>query len=652
MLAATFSLTNCAKEIDAPVAPEAEGTPFEIIASASDTKTANDGMSTKWVPEDQINVFHALGDDTNYVDDGAFTVSDVEAGKFTGTLNGQLDPQEEYDWYVMYPYSNKFTTPGAKNSGYTYIGYSSGLNQSGYDSMASLKGSVCPLYGVLKYGGVKPVVEMQHLSSVVAINITNNTDDPLTISSASFTAPEDIVGSYYIDITKTPVEYTASSANYVYSSATVNVSNGTALAKGESAVLYAAIKPFTASAGEKLSLSVNGYSKEITLANDVTFAAGKIKTLNFSYDKEETAVPEPDGGDEVVVDFSSKGYANGVELDDVKQMPVIVSFAKGTNASNAPKYYTTGSAVRVYGGNTITVSSVIGKIVGVRFVFSTTENSENSNQITANSGALSLPSWTGSAESVTFTVSGSTGHRRIHKMEIYVDAEGEVWESVKLESPVVKCVAQTDNSLSFQWNLIDNATGYEVAFNGNTKTVNETTYILMDLDPETEYNLSVKALGDGTYYLDSETVAASGKTTAKVESGGVPTDATLSFASTANRTSQTTSKQVWAQNGITLTNDKSASTSNIGNYSNPARFYASSKITIAAPGNMSKIIFDCNSTSYATALKNSIGTISGAAVSVSDDKVTIAFTTAVESFVIAKLTAQVRMDSITVTYLK
>ena len=46
MLAAAFTLTNCAKEIDTPVQePESFGYPFEIIASTVDTKTVNDGMS-------------------------------------------------------------------------------------------------------------------------------------------------------------------------------------------------------------------------------------------------------------------------------------------------------------------------------------------------------------------------------------------------------------------------------------------------------------------------------------------------------------------------------------------------------------------------------------------------------------------------------
>ena len=293
MLAAAFTLTNCAKEIENPnEQTEAAGYPFEIVASTVDTKTVNDGMSTKWGAGDQINVFHALGESDDYKNDGAFTVSDVDGGVFTGNLVEELDVEEEYDWYVIYPYNAKVTTPGAQTAGYTYIGYRNGMNQQGYDSTASLDGTACPLYGIAKYAGVRPEITMNHLSSVVAINVTNMNEEPLTVTSASFTAPEDIVGSYYIDITKTPVDYKASGANYVSATATVNVSNGTALAQGESAVLYAAIKPFTAATGSKLVLSVNGYEKELTMTKDVTFTAGKIKTLNFGYDKPESSDPE------------------------------------------------------------------------------------------------------------------------------------------------------------------------------------------------------------------------------------------------------------------------------------------------------------------------------------------------------------------------
>ena len=334
MLAAAFTLTNCAKEITNPdQQPETAGYPFEISASVVDTKTVNDGMSTKWVAGDKINLFHAVCDGTDYKNDGAFTISNVDASKFGGSLCETLDVEEEYDWYAIYPYSDKITTPGERTSGYIYIGYSSGLNQTGYDSMASLKGSVCPLYGVAKYcaAGTTPSIDMYNLASVVAINITNATEEPLTVTTASLTAEEDLVGSYYIDITKTPVVYTPSSSDYVKNTAIVNVSGGTALAKGESAVLYLAIKPFTAATDEKLVLSVNGYEKELTMTKDVTFSAGKIKTLNFLYDKETSLEPEDPGlsgewlitGTESNKLYAASAYVSGNNLGNVVEIAIV-----------------------------------------------------------------------------------------------------------------------------------------------------------------------------------------------------------------------------------------------------------------------------------------------------------------------------------------
>ena len=124
--------------------------------------------------------------------------------------------------------------------------------------------------------------------------------------------------------------------------------------------------------------------------------------------------------------------------------------------------------------------------------------------------------------------------------------------------------------------------------------------------------------------------------------------ASLSFENEAQRTEFSTSKQVWEQNGIIFTNNK-GSGSNVANYSNPVRLYANSNLKVEFT-NMSKIVFDCNSSSYAEALNDSIGTVSGATVTVSSDKVTVVFDESVDEFTIAKLTAQVRMDSITVTY--
>jgi len=123
--------------------------------------------------------------------------------------------------------------------------------------------------------------------------------------------------------------------------------------------------------------------------------------------------------------------------------------------------------------------------------------------------------------------------------------------------------------------------------------------------------------------------------------------AKLSFADKAQRTTFTTSQQIWEQNGIKCINDKGSSTTNVGDYANPARFYAKSKLTIEAPGNITKIVVTCGSTTYANALTTS----AGAEATASGSTVTIVPTNQEStSYVIASLSAQIRIKDITVSY--
>ena len=63
--------------------------------------------------------------------------------------------------------------------------------------------------------------------------------------------------------------------------------------------------------------------------------------------------------EDITIDFSTKGYENAQEIASVEQDGITLTFDKGTN-KNGPKYYTTGTAIRCYGSNTIT-ASVSGK---------------------------------------------------------------------------------------------------------------------------------------------------------------------------------------------------------------------------------------------------------------------------------------------------
>ena len=367
MLASAFALTNCTTEMDQPVqVPSASG-PFEIIANTVDTKTANDGMSTKWVAKDSINVFHSVAGSTEYVNDNYFVVdpNDPESGRFTGNLGESLSADGVYDWYAFYPYTKQKMSPADVTNGWAYIGHSKGLNQNGYDSMAALKGSVCPLYGVAEAvaGNKLPNLTMQHLSSVVAIEVTNTTDAPLVVNTVSFSAPESIVGSYYMTFEEGVPAYKESGDSYVYSTATVNVSNGTELNNGDKAVVYVAIKPFTAEAEDDLTITVNGYEKTLTMTKDVTFHAGKIKTVKFAYDKVEEPTPEGVVKATLTFDDKAKRTEYTTQTQVWEENGVTLTNNKSASTTNVGDY---AKPARFYKSSEVVVKAPAG-IISIDF---------------------------------------------------------------------------------------------------------------------------------------------------------------------------------------------------------------------------------------------------------------------------------------------
>ena len=309
LVAITGSLFSCSKEVDEVFEPQvSEGIPFTLYASASATKTTNDGLNTNWTAGDQINVFHAVAGSTSYVNDGAFTLVNAATGEFSGNLASALVADTDYDWYMIYPYNANLTTPattstqGSKKLDYYTIGGKSQV-QSGNNSMAHLCGSIVPFAGkqTSVADDVTPSLTLVPLTSVVAINVTNSSGSTLNVSDITFTATESVVGTYFVNFAGASPVYTASESYYVYTAAPLTVTSGT-LTNGASAKYYIAIKPFTTSSGT-LRLSVNGLEKTKSISSSTTFAAGSIKTLNFDYD-EEIAEPLSTATD-VTVGFES-----------------------------------------------------------------------------------------------------------------------------------------------------------------------------------------------------------------------------------------------------------------------------------------------------------------------------------------------------------
>ena len=125
-----------------------------------------------------------------------------------------------------------------------------------------------------------------------------------------------------------------------------------------------------------------------------------------------------------------------------------------------------------------------------------------------------------------------------------------------------------------------------------------------------------------------------------------PDEVTLSLANGTNRTSYSTTQQVYAGNGITLTNDKADSSNGVYDASaqDHARFYKGSTVTIACAG-MTKIVLACDGTDYLFNLAES----EDYTVTVDGTTVTVEFTAAVDTYTFTMSENQARVNSLTVS---
>ena len=294
--AAAIASVSCNK-IE-PVVPDNQegGIPFEFYAKAINSKTTNSGISTLWAAGDQVNLFHADAGSISYISDGAFTTATAGSSvTFTGELSSALTNGSGYDWYAIYPYNKNIATPANTGTkGYVTFGSSKDghQTQTGNDNMSHIAGANYPVAGSAKNvtAPTTPSITMNHLTTVMAVKVTNSTTSPITVSEISFTGTERISGTFFVDFVSSPVIYTSSGDGYTSDSEVLQVTSGSEIPAGSNATFYLAVKPFTAPATSTISVSVtadNGtqvFNK--VLGSATTFAAGKINTLNVSYNKE------------------------------------------------------------------------------------------------------------------------------------------------------------------------------------------------------------------------------------------------------------------------------------------------------------------------------------------------------------------------------
>ena len=130
-------------------------------------------------------------------------------------------------------------------------------------------------------------------------------------------------------------------------------------------------------------------------------------------------------GNGITIDFPTMGYGNAQEVTTVKLTDgTTLTFGAGTNR-NAPKYYDSGTAIRMYPTNTLTVTAASGKTIAGITLTCSANNAEG--QVTASPGTVSVNDMnvtvsTVNAASTTITNAhtgtGAASQLRILKMVI------------------------------------------------------------------------------------------------------------------------------------------------------------------------------------------------------------------------------------------
>ena len=266
-----------------PVLPAV--TDFSIVASVVQTKSGlSETGELVWNDGDLVNVFHNVAGEADLVSDGVvyYDSKDEQENVFKGLLGKKLKESFVYDWYVFYPYTADLSI--VDNAAPITIGSpaAGSQTQNGYDNPSHISGKYMPMYGTAT--GVDadetPVTELAHLASVIKINIASCMPEAIQITEVKVTAAEEIVGSFVYDFVKgtlTPVEGQTSKT------ATLVVDDTADILEKETKTFYLIVKPFTAKAADGLKISVNGAEKQVKFTEDLTFAAGQVTSIDYTY---------------------------------------------------------------------------------------------------------------------------------------------------------------------------------------------------------------------------------------------------------------------------------------------------------------------------------------------------------------------------------
>ena len=269
--AAIVFLAGCAKDLpyapetdpsDTGIAPAPENVfsiKVRVNSPAANTRTVFDGTdySVEWEAGDALGIVISDGTDSKLY---KFTTADGSDIFSTD----EFAPEEgvSYTYYALYPYDESFTvTDGRSNS---VVDIVSGTQPASGDASHI----DTPMYGKAQAAGTEaPEIVLSHLAAVIKAEVVNSTDDPLTVSDVTLSAPGKVLsGTFSVDFETGNL--TAGTEEAVAGVSAEDVS----IEAGGSGTFFIACAAFSADNAE---ISVNGGAYGIAKSG-LDFAAGKV----------------------------------------------------------------------------------------------------------------------------------------------------------------------------------------------------------------------------------------------------------------------------------------------------------------------------------------------------------------------------------------
>ena len=257
--AALVLAAGCSKEMTQGAPEVADTDAFTLKVNVQGTKTSFDGdtYAVEWESDDVLGVYIVSGESGDlYRFDKATGENAFSCQDFT--------PEEgvDYTYYVLYPYDSDFAVTDGKSTDVVKIATGTQTAAGSSDHIET------PLYGMASAtGAASPEVSLNHLASVVKVNVTNSTSSDVDILNVSLVSSDlALSGTYSVDFSTGKLTAAATS-----NTSSVEVTDGS-LAASATGTYFIACAPFTSGS---FTVSVN--DGEVTSEKSgLTFDAGKV----------------------------------------------------------------------------------------------------------------------------------------------------------------------------------------------------------------------------------------------------------------------------------------------------------------------------------------------------------------------------------------